>query len=415
MKPTNHHNIGITQTCESSSSTVPVSVECLSRPVIWLEEKETWDSWCAQATHPSFFRTADWLQTWWEIYGAEIEPWILRVRDGDSTVIGYAPLMRITRTPLPGLRVRSIEFIGTGERVCPDYLDVIAPPGKTDLVRGAVCDYLRENRDQWDRLWLSDGLAQNSLSSFATQRTWDGCATRTVYGSVCPYLNFPADWETFLAGLRRHMRRKVRQIGHRIERELPVKWRVHLPDDDPKQAVTLMADLHTGSRLLKGESGNFVDKQYRQLHTTMVRRAARSGRLYLCFLELGQKPAAFFYGFLLGNRFFNYQTGFNPDYACYRPGWYAIGRMIQDLMGRGCGCIDFLRGDHDYKWHWANGWFETITGTVFSRSLSGHLSKIALSMRQRIQAGKNRRTGPPDFARERLGNGKEPIKRKNSG
>lgn len=378
-----------------------VSTAKLDGHQVWHREKDTWDGWCAQAPHPSFFCTSDWLETWWETYGGAVEPWILRVRR-EGTDIGYAPLMRVVRRPLPGMRVRSIEFIGTGERVCPEYLDVIARPGELGRVRRAVGDYLSRNRQEWDRLWLTDGLAGNSLSDFIIHDAHHGNKTRKVNSHICPYIDLPEDWDALLSAFGRHMRRKIRQIAHRVEREQNVRWRVHAADDDPEQAVAVMTDLHTRARELKGETGNFVDPDYRRLHTSLIRRAAKSGHLYLGFLELGRQPAAFYYGFVYGKIFFNYQTGFNPAFAHYRPGWYAVARMMQDLIERGCTRVDFLRGDHDYKWHWATGWHETVTAAVFSRNFTGQVNNWLHRARQAIRKPHAADSGPPAFVRPRL-------------
>jgi CelD/BcsL family acetyltransferase involved in cellulose biosynthesis len=386
----------------------PLSTSLLGDTAVWRQEKVVWDAWCAQAPQPSFFCTTDWLETWWNTYGTAVEPWILRIHRGEAT-IGYAPLMRVIRRPLPGMNVRSIEFIGTGERVCPEYLDVIAAPGEHLTVRRAVRDFLADNRDEWDRLWLTDGLAGDSLADYIVQNHSDWPARHLIADHICPYIQLAGTWDLVLAGFGQHMRRKVRQIAHRIEREQSPVWRVYTPNDDPRQAVALMTDLHTRARQLKGEAGNFVDPVYQQLHTALIRRTAETGQIYLGFLELAGAPAAFFYGFLCGNTFFNYQTGYNPEFFRYRPGWYALGRMIQDLIGRGCERVDFLRGDHDYKWHWASGWQETVTGAVFSAGVAGRLNNWLHRTRQLVSDSLNSHGEPPDFVRERLNKFNKPA------
>jgi len=385
-------------TAVSAVTQAELTVVLLTDTSVWQRDKIRWDAWCAQAPHPSFFCTTDWLETWWETYGGAVEPWILQVKRGDA-VVGYAPLMRIVRHPVPLVNVRSIEFIGTGERVCPEYLDVISVPGEQVAVRRAVSEFLTDCRNEWDRLWLSDGLAGDSLSDYVANDNQHGSARRKIQGHVCPYIDLADNWDTLLAGIRPHMRRKIRQIANRIEREQKVTWRVHAADDDPAHAVQVMTDLHTRARQLKGEAGNFIDPVYQRLHTALIRRTAQSDQLYLGFLELGGTPATFYYGFRCGSTFFNYQTGYNPEFARYRPGWYALSRMIRDLIGRGCKCVDFLRGDHDYKWHWAGGWHETMTGAVFSTGMAGRLNDWLYRTRRLIRHGQTSPAVPPDFVR----------------
>jgi len=401
MKPADKHIPEQEQPDKDSNKAAGIAVERLDSPAVLLDEKTVWDDWCEKSAHPSIFCTADWLSTWWETYGGAAEPMILRVIESNNRTIGYAPFMRVVRKPLPGLNLRSIEFIGTGERICPEYLDVIAAPTKIDTVRHAVCEYLAANQDEWDRLWLTDGLSENSLARMVTGWSWPGHGTELIWGSTCPYVNLASSWDEFLAGRSAHMRRKVRQIGHRIERELAVDWKVFQPGDNPENAIAIMTDLHTRARKLKGETGNFIDDQYRQFHEAMIIRTAFNGRLYLAVLELDKQPAAFFYGFLFGKYLFNYQTGFNPEFSRHRPGWYALGRMIQDLIAKGCTRVDFLRGDHDYKWHWSDNWHETVNGAVFSPRVAGRLGGLATGLAVKVRARRKPLPSPPEFVLRR--------------
>ncbi len=378
-----------------------LSVERLPDIDVLRAERTTWDIWAGQGKCPSIFRTADWLATWWEIYGGEAQPWILRVSRDDQT-IGYVPLMLTNRRPVPGVRVRSVEFIGAGERVCPEYLDMVCAPGTGVEISKAVDRYLLEHRDEWDRVWLSDGYEGGSLSREIGMANWPGCHHEIVPISVCPYLNLPESWDVFLMERSKHMRRKTRQIANKAERELTVDWRVFRPGDKAEDAVAMMTELHTLARQRKGEVGNFAHKRYRRFHTTIIERMAEAGRLYLGALHLNGRPAAFFYGFIFADIFFNYQAGFHPDFGRYRPGWYALGRVVRDLTGRRCRGLDFLRGDHDYKWHWSDSWRETLAGAVYSGSLAGKLSRHAAGLRRKISQQRNGVQGPPEKVRGRL-------------
>jgi len=401
MKPSDEHLSNWDQPDNRPNKAAEIAIERLDDPAVLFDEKAVWDDWCEKAAHPSIFCTADWLATWWETYGTIAKPLILRVIEGENTTIGYAPLMRITRKPLLGLSLRSIEFIGTGERVCPEYLDVVAAPNKHDSVRHAVCNYLAGIQNEWDRLWLTDGLSENSLARVATDWSWPGHSSELIWGSTCPYVDLGSSWDDFLAARTAHMRRKIRQIGHRIERELDVDWKVFQPGDNPAEAIATMTDLHTRARKLKGETGNFIYDQYRRFHEAMIIRTASNGRLYLAFLEVNKQPASFFYGFLFGKCLFNYQTGFNPEFSHHRPGWYALARMIQDLIPRGCMRVDFLRGDHDYKWHWADNWHETVNGAVFSPRVAGRLGGLAAGLAVKVRARRNQQPSPPEFVLRR--------------
>src|SRR6266849_2732849 len=86
-----------------------------------------WDDLLARSGSDTVFLTWDWLRTWYEVYGAEVEPCVVLVRE-HGRLVAAAPL-KIEERRRYGLRVRQLEYIGTGRAVCPDFLDFVSEAG----------------------------------------------------------------------------------------------------------------------------------------------------------------------------------------------------------------------------------------------------------------------------------------------
>jgi CelD/BcsL family acetyltransferase involved in cellulose biosynthesis len=88
--------------------------------------------------------------------------------------------------------------------------------------------------------------------------------------------------------------------------------------------------------------------------------------LELAFLELGGRKAAAFFNFTFGNRVWVYNSGMDPQYAQYSPGWVLLAMLIRRAIEKGCQAFDFMRGDEPYKFQWG-GIGETIVRLVIRR------------------------------------------------
>ena len=83
-----------------------------------------------------------WLEPWWEVFGG-VDGRALRVVafHEDSELVGVVPLCARRAPVAPGLRLRRLEALGTGEaevdEICSDYLGLVAARGREHAVADA--------------------------------------------------------------------------------------------------------------------------------------------------------------------------------------------------------------------------------------------------------------------------------------
>jgi len=339
-----------------------------------------WDDLLTRSASDTVFLTWDWLWTWWETYGAGVEPCVATVRE-NGRLVAAAPC-KIEERRRYGLTFRQLEFIGTGRAVCPDFLDFVIAGGREAELAPVLAEALESARG-WDKLALTDVPEDSRVLGPLTARLGaGGLRPRSEVACVCPYLPLPATWAELEAQLTHNFRRNHRKKRRRLGAVL-VPWQ---DGDDVRAAIATLAQLHQERMETSGRGGNFRRPDYRAFHERFAERAARRGWLYIALLERDGKPIAARYGFLYRGTYYAYQSGFDPAVADDSPGEVLLGMVIEDLIGRGVREFNFLRGAQPHKFHWTDLKRETLRLEGWPRAARSH----ALALVDRMAAERRR-------------------------
>ena len=324
-----------------------------------------WDGLLARSASDTVFLTWDWLISWWEVYGKDLEPCIALVRE-QGRLVAAAPCMIEVRRRY-GLRFKQLAFIGTGRAVCPDFLDFVVEAGRdAELVPVLVAALAAERG--WDKIALSDVTDTSAVRGpLGAALETAGLRPRQETDRICPYLPLPSTWaeleQQLTHNFRRNHRKKRRRLGATI-----VPWK---PGDDVGQALARLAALHQERMETSGRGGNFRKPDYRAFHERFAARAAQRGWLYIAFLEHEGRAIAGRYGYVYQGTYFAYQSGFDPAAYDASPGEIMLGMVIEDLIGRGVREFNFLRGAQPHKFHWTDKQRETIRIEGWARTTLG--------------------------------------------
>ncbi|MBT6494382.1 MAG: GNAT family N-acetyltransferase [Planctomycetaceae bacterium] len=85
----------------------------------------------------------------------------------------------------------------------------------------------------------------------------------------------------------------------------------------------------------------------------VAERLHARGQLRLQWIELDGAQLAVDFSVSGSQCVYGYQCGINPDYSKLRPGTLMMAANFQQAIRDGYREFDFLRGDEDYKTHWA--------------------------------------------------------------
>ena len=304
--------------------------------------KSVWNELLARAPMNHVFYTWEWQSTWWNAYEPG-ELWILACFD-EGVAKGIAPLF-IAENQLE----RSVQIIGCVD--VTDYLDFIVEEEQMAEVYAAFADFLWDHRREYDGLDFC-----NIPFDSPTQRMLPGllesCGFETVVEQqeVCPVIELPATWGSYLSLLHKKQRHEVRRKMRRIQgSEEAIDWYIvngcHDLEAEVTQFVRLMAASDPEKALFLQDEGNL-----RFFHAIVPLLQAR-GWLQLNFLTIGEERAAAYINFVYGNRVMVYNSGHSPEsYGDLSPGIVLLAYNIRHAIEQGFVYYDFLRGDEPYKY-----------------------------------------------------------------
>lgn len=326
------------------------------------ELEPEWNSLLAESDSHVPFMRYEYLKAWWQTRGGGEWPQdagvaIIAGRE-HGRLVGIAPLFFAEWEGKPTLLLLgSIEI--------SDYLDLIARPEDMDRFVLALLDYLGSTGSelpQWSRLDLYN-VFDSSPTLPALERAAAASNKRYNCEPFRPslYIPLPGDWETYLAGIDKKQRHEIRRKMRRAYAlEKPVRW-YSVTDAD-----TLEAEIDGFLQLMAHdeEKAQFLKAAMRENFRVTIRCAFEAGCLHLAFLEIGGEKAAAYLSFDYLERLWVYNSGLDPQFMEYSPGWVLLGEILKWANENGRKGFDFMRGDEDYKFRFGAQKRDVMRATI---------------------------------------------------
>jgi CelD/BcsL family acetyltransferase involved in cellulose biosynthesis/peptidoglycan/xylan/chitin deacetylase (PgdA/CDA1 family) len=308
------------------------------------------------------FLSYDWLQPWWRIYGAPrgAELMVVALRETTGALAGIAPLYF---TPQDA----TLRFLGSGGDTSPDYLTVLARPGREREVAATLVRALSgAAAPPWHGLLLTD-MAEDAAMTWALEQALrrQGVLVRRVENSMCPYVALAgsaAEQQARLRGKQRYnvesRRRKLAAQGVRF-----VRWE---REGDVAAGMEHLAALHRQRFGARGVPHAFSSPEYLSFHHEVAARLHARGELRLYALVAPGAagapgaPVAMLYCFRRGGRVYHFQSGFDPAWRRSGVGQVLLAEALASAAEEGARYFDFLKGEYAYKEDWATGRRRTV-------------------------------------------------------
>jgi len=309
------------------------------------ELRGEWDALLISSARNHVFMTWEWQSNWWAAY----QPgnlWILAVRDESGRLLGLAPWF-IDPAHRLGRLVRSIGCVEV-----TDYIELIIQAGSEEAVLAALSTYAAQERSRYDALDFCNIPGTSPIIDL-----WQpllekaGFRVTIQQQEVCPIIQLPADWESYLNQLDKKQRHEVRRKARRAEGALAtdLHWGFIQTEDDLDAALERFMALMRASN---PEKDTFLqDAQNVAFFRRVIPAMAACGWLRLSFLQVAEQDAAAYLSFDYANKIFLYNSGHNP---AINPelslGSVLLAYIIGDAIAQGRAEFDFLRGNEVYKY-----------------------------------------------------------------
>lgn len=347
--------------------------------------RENWDEVYDSDPYATLFLSWTWLLSWLEKLST---PWIVLAakRSGsDAHYVAFFPLRIDTRIDGEGRLSNDLRMAGSH---AADYCGLISIP---DFESDAITAFAQQiKRLNWTDFVLgnfsgSDARFTKLVSCFSQSKFTISQMDRVnktdqVDNALCPYVELPDDWDTYLETLSANTRQKLRRLLRVVDANSDYRI-THATAD------TVATDLDTLLRFWeikwRPRKGKLTDSLVRA-HRAMLSRSFDRGLLFLPTLWAGDRPLAAL-AILVDERkksFLFYITGRDEEFAGPQPGLILHGHSIRYAISCGMKRYDFLRGNERYKYSFGVNERRLhcyVVATRSGRNLGGRLDVRAIA------------------------------------
>ncbi len=297
-------------------------------------------------THVPFLRY-EYLEAWWQTRGGGEWPphseLAIVTAHRDGQLAGIAPLFQAEN------RQKQPALLLLGSIEVSDYLDLIARPGDLDEFIAGLLPYLDQaDLPPWRSLDLYNLFETSpTLPALEAAARVQGWSYNCTVLQQAPYIRLPGDWETYLAGIDKKQRHEIRRKLRRAA-EMGEAVRLRFATDPDRLRDDI--DVFMGLMAQDPEKAAFLTPPMREHMRLVVKCAFEKGCLQMAFLEINGQDAAAYLSFDYLDRMWVYNSGIDPRFSEYSPGWVLLGYLLQWANENHRSEFDFMRGDEDYKY-----------------------------------------------------------------
>lgn len=314
--------------------------QIMSGEALFDELADDWDELVTRAMTDTPFQKLAYQRSWWKnLHPPDGKLNSVVVRNVDGSLAAIACLYHADDGTL--------RFNGCVEET--DYLDLIATAQDARESWEVIFScLLSEEFPEWRHLDLCNvpktSPTRTVLPEIANQY---GFTVVESIIEVCPIIELPDSFETYLEGLDSKQRREVKR---KLRRANGADAQLHIVD----QGEDLTAAVEDFLALLQKstfEKRDWLNDGRRALFHETAEAAQQEGTLQLMFLEVDGQKAATLFNFDYLGRIWVYNSGLDPDlFSALSPGVVITAKAIELAIENGREEFDFLRGDEAYKY-----------------------------------------------------------------
>ena len=322
-------------------------VEKVETPERLREIAAVWADLLERSNGSDFFMLPKWLFAWWDICGAERDPYFVAMWEGDA-LRALFPLCHRRRGMF-----QVLSFAGMPR--CSDRMDVLVEPGYEDRVFALFVDWLYRQND-WDLLSMRSFGPLSDHPERLRQALADA-GRRSLIEPETPYYYIPCtDFEGFEDYLNQarsvKRRRDLRRIRRRLDDQYGVAWEI--VTGLSAELIDEMAELDK-RRSFRGEQGFcfFCRSMSRGFFMAVAARLP-ADLVRISTARMEGRLVAYNVAFDFDGRLLSYQTAYDQEYQRESLGNHALLELIRWGFEHGYREYDFLAGEEGYKSKWAD-------------------------------------------------------------
>jgi CelD/BcsL family acetyltransferase involved in cellulose biosynthesis len=310
--------------------------------------RDEWDALVEQMERPAVFYTYEWARAVSCAYRDSITPLLVLGYDG-------AALAGLVALATDKTQERAFFLAGT----TADYCDFISSPEHgRELVNAVFVQLHKLNL----RVIVLANLPADSATLDALGRASSdhgySCSRRPGY--ECARIEFTSPQQK--ARVKQSVQRKrLRYNLKALQKIAPVAVSHSRSWDDVANTLSGFVKAHVARFLATGRISNLVCPERRVFLSELARLCSRRGWIVHSRLIIGDRPAAWNYGFQFAGSWFWYQPTFRSDLQQYSPGFCLLSKIVEEACDTpGMNLVDLGLGSENYKERLATGTRHTV-------------------------------------------------------
>lgn len=345
-----------------------LSVQLFESTADLQELEQQWDSLLGHSQSNTVFLSWNWQSTWAKCFlNSERRLFVVGVKKGNE-LLAVAPWY-IENNTKGLLACREIHFIGSPESGS-DYLDVIIQEGQERAVTRVIYDYLFNTASpHWDEIRFNDLPAESLfLLHFINCIEHDGKYAETKRCAYLPQTALPENPDDFLSGLSSNRRYIYRRDARRLNQEGEVKHTIYKNED-------IQAGMERFFPLYDAKSGYKDGPKLYNFLSMLCSEPTPRDWVQLDILSVDDNDAAGLLHLKYGDNLAMLKMVVDKTFSKRTSvGNLLVGMSIANAIRDGISCYDFLKGDEEYKFHWAKKGRVTLSVVVSQRRMTTILS-----------------------------------------
>jgi len=334
----------------------------------WKQVAPIWSEVFAESECCSFSLSETWVETWLEIFGAQLQPSILIFFENGGHPVG-ACLLANAKTSHGFIGIKRLSLNASGEpgadTTYAEYNDILSKPGWESAVAEAVHKELAHRK--WDEVSLdgfSDGPAYQKLKDKFAGLECEEIQNPSYYVDLEQIRLSGSAFDMSLGKTnRKHLRQNLKYYAAIGEFRLEAAGNV----GEALAMLDEIADLSQKRWASRGKRGIFSSGRFRAFHRRLIEKSFSRGTVHLLRVSAGEQTVGLVYNLIHRGRVHFYQCGYHygPDKRL-SPGTVTLSRAIQYCLDQGYREYDFLSGESNYK-QWLSTGSRNLFWTVFRR------------------------------------------------
>ncbi|MBD3198076.1 MAG: GNAT family N-acetyltransferase [Candidatus Lokiarchaeota archaeon] len=310
----------------------------------------------------------EWCHTWWKYFHSKNRILHIATVESNGNIVGIAPMFILLK-PFHN----QLKFIGAG---LTDFHELIIIKNELyisifDLLLSYFKSYVNWNIILFDHI----NNETNEFQHFKTNNI--KCKLLTE----CIILDLDGlNWKQYLTIISsKNFRKLYKRRRNKFEREKNKKLEVIKDSNDIREYLDKLFEVHARRWDTVNKDSKFKQPEIRSFLRDILCLLSEKRLIILYVLLDDDNIISYRLGFLNDNTYFDWNTGYDPEYEIYAPGKLITGYIIEDLINNKFRYFNFMRGGYYYKKQWIPEGKEHISENyqfvLGDKSLTGRISE----------------------------------------